>query len=42
MKAKLGRACLLFVTAAVAAEIGLRLWDSLPHHVRTGSLYDSL
>jgi lysophospholipase L1-like esterase len=42
MKAKLARAFFLLVTAAVAAEIGLRLWDLLPGHVRTGSLYDSV
>jgi lysophospholipase L1-like esterase len=42
MKAKLARAVFLLLTAAVAAEIGLRLWDLLPHHMRTGSLYDSI
>jgi lysophospholipase L1-like esterase len=34
------RAFLVLLAAAVAGEIGLRLWDLLPGHVRTGSLYD--
>src|SRR5881397_337896 len=42
MKHRIRRALLTLLAVAVAGEVGLRLWDALPGHVRTGSLYDSV